>query len=309
MAASKSKQKSYIAGFKDISRLTADDFLRVWEHYDADGNGFIEGKELREFFTELVECHDNPEAISPQMFDEMCNCFMEAYDENADGKIEMKELAELLRPEENFLLLFRTEELRSSVEFMETWRKYDTDKSGYIEAAELKSFIKDLLEKPRSEPGIDAAEEVPETITEEKLTKYTNIMLKLFDRNGDGKLEIKEMTRLLPVKENFLMRFELFGGNDDGEGGSQKKKQLSRDEFENVFAHYDKDGNGTIEGDELSGFLKDLMEHENENVDVDSLQSGSQALLSICDVNKDGRIQKDELAMVLLHQSSRTDKD
>lgn len=37
MAASKSKQKSYIAGFKDISRLTADDFLRVWEHYDADG--------------------------------------------------------------------------------------------------------------------------------------------------------------------------------------------------------------------------------------------------------------------------------
>ncbi|PIK53400.1 putative calbindin-32-like isoform X6, partial [Apostichopus japonicus] len=158
------------------------------------------------------------------------------------------------------------------------------------------SFIKDLLEKPRSEPGIDAAEEVPETITEEKLTKYTNIMLKLFDRNGDGKLEIKEMTRLLPVKENFLMRFE-------------KKKQLSRDEFENVFAHYDKDGNGTIEGDELSGFLKDLMEHENENVDVDSLQSGSQALLSICDVNKDGRIQKDELAMVLLHQSSRTDKD
>lgn len=29
------------------------------------------------------------------------------------------QLAELLRPEENFLLLFRTEELRSSVEFME----------------------------------------------------------------------------------------------------------------------------------------------------------------------------------------------
>ncbi|XP_071818702.1 calretinin-like isoform X6 [Apostichopus japonicus] len=286
MAASKSKQKSYIAGFKDISRLTADDFLRVWEHYDADGNGFIEGKELREFFTELVECHDNPEAISPQMFDEMCNCFMEAYDENADGKIEMKELAELLRPEENFLLLFRTEELRSSVEFMETWRKYDTDKSGYIEAAELKSFIKDLLEKPRSEPGIDAAEEVPETITEEKLTKYTNIMLKLFDRNGDGKLEIKEMTRLLPVKENFLMRFE-------------KKKQLSRDEFENVFAHYDKDGNGTIEGDELSGFLKDLMEHENESLSQEDLTKYCDFLLYCCDSNGDGELDKDELMVVM----------
>lgn len=291
-SSSKSKQESFIATFKNVARLTADDFLKVWEHYDADGNGYIEGKELKEFFTELVECHDNPDAISPQMFEEMCNCFMEAYDENADGKIEMKELAELLRPEENFLLLFRTQELRSSVEFMETWRIYDTDKSGYIEAAELKNFIRDLLEKGHKDTEV---EDKPEPITDEKLQKYTDIMLKLFDRNGDGKLEIKEMTRLLPVKENFLMRFE-------------QKKHLTRDEFENVFAHYDKDGNGTIEGDELAGFLKDLMEHENENVDVESLKSGSQALLNICDVNKDGRIQKDELALVLLHPP-RPDKE
>ncbi|KAJ8041967.1 Secretagogin [Holothuria leucospilota] len=156
----------------------------------------------------------------------------------------------------------------------------------------IENFIRDLLEKGHKDTEV---EDKPEPITDEKLQKYTDIMLKLFDRNGDGKLEIKEMTRLLPVKENFLMRFE-------------QKKHLTRDEFENVFAHYDKDGNGTIEGDELAGFLKDLMEHENENVDVESLKSGSQALLNICDVNKDGRIQKDELALVLLHPP-RPDKE
>ncbi|KAJ8041965.1 hypothetical protein HOLleu_12914 [Holothuria leucospilota] len=36
-SSSKSKQESFIATFKNVARLTADDFLKVWEHYDADG--------------------------------------------------------------------------------------------------------------------------------------------------------------------------------------------------------------------------------------------------------------------------------
>uniref|UniRef100_A0A2C9L537 EF-hand domain-containing protein n=1 Tax=Biomphalaria glabrata TaxID=6526 RepID=A0A2C9L537_BIOGL len=31
-------------------------------------------------------------------------------------------------------------------------------------------------------------------------------MLQLFDRNKDGKLQLSEMAKLLPVKENFLLR-------------------------------------------------------------------------------------------------------
>lgn len=71
------------------------------------------------------------------MLVELKACFMEAYDDNQDGKIDIREvyfcvvyfalllklyflkLAQLLPMEENFLLLFRFDNpLESSVEFM-----------------------------------------------------------------------------------------------------------------------------------------------------------------------------------------------
>lgn len=53
------------------------------------------------------------------MLVELKQCFMEAYDDNQDGKIDIRELAQLLPMEENFLLLFRFDNpLESSVEFM-----------------------------------------------------------------------------------------------------------------------------------------------------------------------------------------------
>lgn len=36
--------------------------------------------------------------------------------------------------------------------------------------------------------------------------------------------------------------------------------KLTKDDIERVFNEYDKDNNGSIEGDELIGFLKDLLE-------------------------------------------------
>ena len=53
------------------------------------------------------------------MFEELKGSFMEVYDDNKDGKIDIREMAQLLPMEENFLLLFRFDNpLDSSVEFM-----------------------------------------------------------------------------------------------------------------------------------------------------------------------------------------------
>ncbi|KNC24541.1 Calbindin-32, partial [Lucilia cuprina] len=69
--------------------------------------------------------------------------------------------------EENFLLLFRFDNpLESSVEFMKIWREYDTDNSGYIEADELKNFLRDLLKEAKK----------INDVSEDKLIEYTDTM-------------------------------------------------------------------------------------------------------------------------------------
>ncbi|XP_033109957.1 calretinin-like isoform X3 [Anneissia japonica] len=268
--------------------VTADDFQKVWEQFDEDSNGYIEGKEIETFLRTLLKGDGGgqDETISDGLLADLTKEIMEKYDANLDNKIEMSELAEMLQPEENFLLLFRsTAGLNSSIEFMETWRKYDTDKSGYIESQELSKFLEDALKKCGKE------------ITPDKLQEYTQTMLSLYDSNNDGKLELKEMAKLLPVKENFLKRFEgpLMPSKDG-------HKTLSKADFERVFNHYDRDGNGMIEGDELKGFLKDLMEHEDDakskKYSDEDLEEMCQILMKHLDLDGDGTLDLVELKML-----------
>merc|ERR1712020_819426 len=155
-------------------------------------------------FVESVNNTDSgPEVVSDAMMTELKQCFLEAYDDNRDGKIDIRELAQLLPMEENFLLLFRFDNpSESSVEFMKLWHQYDTDNSGYIEADELKNFLRDLLRKAKKS----------QEISEDGLIQYTDTMLQVFDSNKDGKLQLSEMAKLLPVKENFLTR-QVFKGS------------------------------------------------------------------------------------------------
>merc|ERR1719210_1218996 len=198
--------------------------MEVWEHYDTDSNGFIEGDELDDFLREFVSSvypnQEEVDEVSVEALLELKECFLEAYDDNNDGKIEIRELAQLLPMEENFLLLFRFDNpLDSSVEFMKLWYQYDIDGSGFIEADELKNFLRDLLQEARKS----------HEVTEDKLIEYTDTMLQVFDANKDGKLQLSEMAKLLPVRENFLTR-QMFKG----------KSSLSRTDIEGVFALYDR---------------------------------------------------------------------
>ncbi|OQR78475.1 calbindin-32-like, partial [Tropilaelaps mercedesae] len=242
-------------------------------------NGYIEGRELDDFLREFVSSVSltdvGPEVVSESMLEELRECFMEAYDDNKDGKIEIRELAQLLPLEEGFLLLFRFDNpLESSVEFMKIWRDYDTDGSGYIEADELKvshgyaprcmlevqllyfalllqNFLKDLLREAKRD-----------NIEEDKLIEYTDTL------------------------------------------GASK---LTREDIERVFALYDRDKNGTIENEELKGFLKDLLELVKKDYDAQDLAEFQESILRGCDFNSDGKISKKELTMVLLALAKQND--
>ncbi|XP_053304426.1 calretinin [Spea bombifrons] len=258
-----------------LAELTASQFLDIWKHYDSDGNGYIEGKELENFFQELEAARRGAGVESSSVnFGEKMKEFMQKYDKNADGRIEMAELAQILPTEENFLLCFR-QNAGSSSEFMEAWRKYDTDRSGYIEANELKGFLSDLLKKANR------------PLEDKKLHEYTQTILRMFDLNGDGKLCLSEMSRLLPVQENFLLKFQGL--------------KLSCEEFNTIFSFYDKDRNGYIDENELDALLRDFFEKNKKDVNIQSLTGYRQSIMSLCD---GGRLYRKELEIVLCNDSS-----
>ncbi|XP_026728302.1 calbindin-32 isoform X2 [Trichoplusia ni] len=269
---------------RELKKLSANQFMEVWSHYDRDGNGYIEGNELDGFLKEFVSSANftdiSPDAVSDEMLVELKACFMEAYDDNQDGKIDIRELAQLLPMEENFLLLFRFDNpLESSVEFMKIWREYDTDGSGYIEADELKNFLRDLLREAKK----------INDVSEDKLIEYTDTMLQVFDSNKDGRLQLSEMAKLLPVKENFLCR-QVFKG----------ATKLTKDDIERVFSLYDRDNNGSIENEELRGFLKDLLELVKKDYDAQDLLDFEETILQGVEYSSEGKISRKQLTMILL---------
>ncbi|XP_023319523.1 calbindin-32 [Eurytemora carolleeae] len=267
----------------NLQTLTANQFFGIWEHYDTDGNGFIEENELVEFLREFIDSvssKDELQQISDSEIENLKEMFLETYDTNKDGRIDIRELAQLLPMEENFLLLFRFDNpLDSSVEFMKIWNEYDSDGSGFLEANELKNFLRDLLRTTHRGQGVH----------EDQLIMYTDVMLQMFDSNKDGKLQLSEMSQLLPVKENFLTR-QMFTGTNT----------ITREDIEHVFALYDRDCNGYIENDELTGFLKDMLELIKKDYDCTDISDFYDTIMKGCDTNRDGRVSKKELTMVLL---------
>ncbi|KAM9309787.1 secretagogin-like isoform 1-T1 [Pholidichthys leucotaenia] len=300
-----------------FDNLDAAGFLEIWQHFDADDNGYIEGKELDDFFrhmkkklcpkSEQCKSFNNNEPwleeavlgeeknvkaavsmvtwlkISEQVTDDgvrkLKQRFMSAYDVTADGRLEILELANMILPEdENFLLVFRREApLDNSVTFMKIWRKYDVDCSGYISAQELSAFLKDLFDQDQKE------------VTADKLEQYTDAMMKIFDKNKDGRLDLNDMARILALQENFLLQFEM---------DASSKEERKRD-FDKIFNHYDVSKTGALEGPEVDGFVKDMMELVRPSLTGPDLDELRRVVLCHCDFNKDGKIQKNELALCL----------
>ncbi|XP_076827296.1 secretagogin-like [Brachyhypopomus gauderio] len=262
-----------------FDNLDAAAFLQIWQHFDADDNGYIEGKELDDFFRHLMTKLGLGEKITEEKVQQLKTRFMSAYDDSADGRLQIQELANMILPEdENFLLIFRREALLdSSVEFMKIWRKYDADSSGYISALELKGFLQDLFHQHKKD------------LPSNKLEEYTDTMMNIFDKNKDGRLDLNDLARILALRENFLLQFNM-----------DAKSQIERkQDFEKIFAHYDVSQTGALEGPEVDGFVKDMMELVRPNISGIELDQFRDMLLHHCDINRDGKIQKNELALCL----------
>ncbi|XP_066523885.1 secretagogin-like [Hoplias malabaricus] len=255
------------------SRLDAASFLHIWRLFDPQDRGYIERKNLDDLFGHVMKKLGK---TRDKLLEEKLQRLRAS---STGGRLHIHQLTSVLLPEEeSFLLLFRRETpLDNSVEFMRIWRNYDADSSGFISAVELKSFLQDLFQQHKK------------SITPEKLDQYTDAMMKMFDKNQDGHLDLNDLARILSLKENFLLKFEM-------DACSQKDRKR---DFEKIFAHYDVSKTGELEGPEVDGFVKDMMELVKPSLSGADLDRFKRALLSHCDVNGDGKIQKNELALCL----------
>ncbi|RXM33585.1 Calretinin [Acipenser ruthenus] len=253
--------------FLHLAELTSSQFLDIWKHFDSDGNGYIEGKELENFFTELEKARRGAGVGGPSSnVSEKMKEFMQKFDKNADGRIELSELAQILPTEENFLLCFR-QFVSSSSEFMEAWRKYDTDRSGYIEANELKDFLSDLLKKANRHYDDQKLQEYTQTIGHGFLCQKQAERIILFSR------EMQKQDRLpqpLPVTP----ALGVSSRRSVPSGAVSRSIVLLSSVSDNVLEGYfflclqfiGKDGNGYIDEQELDALLKDLYEKNKKPV-------------------------------------------
>uniref|UniRef100_A0A3Q1JUU3 Secretagogin n=1 Tax=Anabas testudineus TaxID=64144 RepID=A0A3Q1JUU3_ANATE len=267
-----------------FENLDAAGFLEIWQHFDADDNGYIEGKELDDFFQHMMKRLGPQEKVTEERVQRLKQRFMSAYDVTADGKLQIQELANMILPEdENFLLIFRREApLDNSVDFMKIWRNYDVDCSGYISAQELKAFLKDLFQQHHKE------------VSSDKLEDYTDTMVKIqFTHKHTGRISgmLNHIYVLLFLSIFFYATSLLFSK-------ACSKEERKRD-FEKIFAHYDVSKTGALEGPEVDGFVKDMMGLVRPNITGPDLDKLRAVLLRHCDVNKDGKIQRNELALCL----------
>jgi len=163
----------------------------------------------------------------------------------------------------------------NSVDFMKIWTYYDKDSSGYLDTKELDNFLSDLL-CHRSGEQPDA----------EMLNEFRCNVMKQVDYNRDGKIELGEFASLLPVEENFMSKFS-------------SRKSLTRKNFDEIFQHYDPDGNGFIEGKELLALIRDIMLKTQESVTLQDVNDYREVALKVFDKNTDGRLSRRELGLLL----------
>ncbi|KAL5107702.1 Calbindin-32 [Taenia crassiceps] len=237
--------------------LTANDLLAVWDFFDIDRDGTLIAEEYELFIRILGEIL---KTVFPSCRTSLPDLITAAIDPGLPYQLGIDEISRLLCEEERFLLVFRKlSNIKSSFDFMKT-------------------FLSKLLAKSA----------VP--VTHEKVEEFASLILKFFDVNSDGQLQICEMAKLLPTKDNILANTTL--------------KDISEAELDRIFDFYDQDHSGVIENEEFEGLVKDLLDIAKKNYDVKDLDEFKDNLLKQWDENSDGKISKTELKLLLLHSRS-----
>ncbi|XP_031572349.1 calbindin-32-like isoform X2 [Actinia tenebrosa] len=255
-------------------KITSRDFVKIFNSFDTDGNGYIEKKELDEFLKVMYE--EKQGKPSPPELESFKQEVLSQYDENHDGRFQMQELQKILDVEESLLGKYKLKEGPiTSVDFIKIWTHYDVDKSGFLEQDELEGFFYEMLQPYN------------QNVQPQQVKELVSSYIELYDSNKDGKFELSELARFIHVEDNFIEQF-------------RGKSELSKEDFNKLFNHYDDDNSGEIEGDEITALLRDILLQQNKNQEITQadLEGIRTQILEMFDTNKDGKLSRDEMSLL-----------
>lgn len=167
--------------------------------------------------------------------------------------------------------------------------KYDTDKSGYLEEAEV---IK-VLEETYAKIGIKRE------INPSEVKSY----IRTLDKNSDGRVSNEEFTALMidNLKKVRASMPHTTGGNYVV--GSYQKPPLAKPEIEKareIFDRYDKDKSGFLEENEIPEVLKETFKVLDVQKEV--TEADVKRYMRTFDRNWDKKISFEEFTKLVQHQ-------
>lgn len=123
------------------------------------------------------------------------------------------------------------------------------------------------------------------------------------------------MCEKFPKGSDVASFFEEYGVEEDGTISLEQFVELcgrpvvgdapSKEELAEAFKHFDKDGNGTIEREELNYILKKVQDTTGIETELDD--ATVDAIWNAIDVNGDGVLNYEELADYITEKGSLTD--
>ncbi|KAL5248638.1 hypothetical protein ACHWQZ_G017725 [Mnemiopsis leidyi] len=177
--------------------------------------------------------------------------------------------------EQNFLSNFALEGKIHSTDFIEIWMHYDSDRSGFMEQDEVTAFLTDLFKKKKG------------AVSNEVVNQAVQQLFMTYDENNDGQLSMNELYCILDVEDSIF-------------GNLSHVDVMGNEEFDTLFNHYDKTGQGFIDSESaLFALISDMMRRHGGEISAHELQRVRKAVLAVCDSDGNGRIDKSELQLVL----------
>ena len=221
-----------------------------FDEIDTDKSGFLENNELIQLTDWVMDEFGEKLGTDYVLVRQQ---IMARLDTNGDGKLDREE----------FLVLFKIvlERMAMKERAREKFVEFDADKSGFLEAKEIDQVIAWTLEAFPADDNIDV---------------YRARLLNQIDRNGDGKLDLKEF---LVLFDDMLVRTELMG-----------RAKIK-------FNELDEDKSGMLEKSELDKVTEWVLQTYTEKSLTERANFKS-TLLKRIDANGDGKLSLQEFTVI-----------